>query len=204
MPALACCFLNLCACTRGRPRLLGRHRRPVQREDQVKRASHKARFLQTTTTARRRVIAWDLAGRCGPDAARPGSSRTYATRFEFRIKLRWQGQPQAPSFCAANLVAARPRGGAAGSAAGVADRAPVPEGAPSMRWRPAGQCRAGTTDRRGLGLLPQIATDRRGLSGRIGRCRAPGCLTAAARWQPSRGLPASAPVKPSVVQQKPG
>jgi len=80
-PPLACCFLNLCACIRGQPRLLGRHRRPVQREDQVKRASHKARFLRAIT-ARRRVIAWDLAGRCGPDAAWPGSARTYPTRFE--------------------------------------------------------------------------------------------------------------------------
>ena len=45
--------------------------------------------------------------------------------------------------------------------------------------------------------------DLRELSGRVGRCQAPGCLTASARWQPLRGLPASALVKPCVEQQKP-
>jgi hypothetical protein len=47
----------------------------------------------------------------------------------------------------------------------AADRVPVSEGALSMQWRPAGQCRAGATDRRGLGRLPGIAIDRREPSG---------------------------------------
>ena len=51
--------------------------------------------------------------------------------------------------------------------------------------------------------MPRIAIDLRELSGRVGRCQAPGCLTASARWQPLRGLPASALFKPYVEQQKP-
>jgi hypothetical protein len=89
------------------------------------------------------------------------------------------------------------------SAAGVADRAPAPEGAPSIRRPPAGQCRAGAADQRSLGRLPRIAIHLRELSGRVGWRQALGCLTASARWQPLRGLPASAPVKPVVQQHKP-
>jgi len=70
-----------------------------------------------------------------------------------------------------------------------------------MRWPPAGQYRAGATDRHGFGRLPWIAIDLRERSGRTGRCQALGCPTACTRWQPLRGLPVSAFVEPCVVQE---
>ncbi len=55
----------------------------------------------------------------------------------------------------------------------------------------------------GFGSVMKAVTGPRELSGRVGRCQTPGCFTARARWQPLRGLPSSALVKPVVQQQKP-
>jgi hypothetical protein len=89
---------------------------------------------------------------------------------------------------------------------GVAEGAPLPGRQPASvlaALRPQARQRpAGTTPRCSFGVLGTGAA-RRKLPARLGRWQALGCLTAWARWQPLRGLPASALVKPCVEQPKP-
>src|ERR1700758_2250729 len=68
--------------------------------------------------------------------------------------------------------------------AGAAEGGPAPEGVRSTRGPQTGHLRAGKAAWYGFGGVPQIVTALRELPGRVGRCRALGCRTACARWQP--------------------
>jgi hypothetical protein len=89
------------------------------------------------------------------------------------------------------------------SVAGIVERVAAPEEMSSTRWTHTRQEKTEMAALRGFGGVLQAVTGLRELPGRVGQCRAPGCLTARARWQPWRGLPASALVKPFVQQHKP-
>ena len=65
-----------------------------------------------------------------------------------------------------------------------------------MRWRRAGRLRASKIAPGRFGTVLLTVIDLRKLLGRLGGCRAPGCLPACVGGWPWRQLPAGAPLMP--------